>query len=432
MQWLQAVERHVPGCNDSFAREADTFSLEELEALAGDLRNLQTAALIWNGDVQAPQFLRDSMGEREASAFMMKAKVTLPNEVEATNQIALRSSADSVPLGRNRVQESRARIGADRIQLYKRWFTRVEIGSIFRGNDTVLRGAVFHTDRALFGGADPDQRVSRFHLVDDGRRRGGGYATVHWRMGRLLLDTITPTPRDDSGALLWYRTVSAYLLSEGHLSEARAHLERARDLYPDQLFALLDSAYLHERLSSPAVQAAIVEVRALGTDDVAVESRTEELQNAERFLSQALALAPDNVDARVRLGHILSELGRHEDAMVELHRALEGALDQEHDYLAQLFLGRAAQALGRRDEAKRRYEEAAALYPSAQSPQLALAHLARASGDRAGALRMLNGVTKQASDLHSIDPWWSYYQPHVMTATDLMNQIRTLASPKAQ
>ncbi len=173
-RWLQAVERHIPGCNDSFAREANTFSLDELETLVGDLMNLQTATLIWSGGAPAPQFLRDSMGEREASAFLQKAKANWPNAVEVTSHITLRSSTESV---RRRTRESRARIGADRIQLYNRWFTRVEIASMFRGNDTVLRGAMFHSDLALFGGADPDQRGSRFHLVEDGGRRGGGYAS---------------------------------------------------------------------------------------------------------------------------------------------------------------------------------------------------------------------------------------------------------------
>jgi tetratricopeptide (TPR) repeat protein len=132
------------------------------------------------------------------------------------------------------------------------------------------------------------------------------------------------------------------------------------------------------------------------------------------------------------LGHTLSELGRHQEAVSELRRALEGALDQEQQYLAHLFLGRAAQALGRRDEAKRRYEEAAALYPTSQSPRLALAQLARTSGDRVGALRELNDVTRPGSDVHPIDPWWSYYQPHMMTAADLMNEIGKLGSQVAQ
>jgi tetratricopeptide (TPR) repeat protein len=185
-------------------------------------------------------------------------------------------------------------------------------------------------------------------------------------------------------------------------------------------------------LSSPAIQAAVQQLRSNGTSTI-VESRSNELQLAERFFRQALTLAPDNADARVRLGHTLDELGRHEEAAAELRTAIEADRDRERLYLAQLFLGRAEQALGRRDEARRRYEQAAGLYPSAQSPRLALGQLARESGDRTGALHaMQNVMARRSADIDVTDPWWFYYYPHLRDAAELMQEMRTIGSVEAR
>jgi tetratricopeptide (TPR) repeat protein len=162
-----------------------------------------------------------------------------------------------------------------------------------------------------------------------------------------------------------------------------------------------------------------------------VDTRRNELQYAERFLRDALKIAPDNVDARCRLGHTLGELGRHAEAVVELRRAIDTDADARQRYLSELFLGRQEYALGRRDEAKRRYENAAALFPEAQSPQLALAHLAREAGDRAaalGALRMLATPPGGSRE----DPWLWYYKPHLIDAEPLMQQMRQQLTSRAR
>ena len=186
----------------------------------------------------------------------------------------------------------------------------------------------------------------------------------------------------DADALLWYRAVSAHLFRAGNLAQVANHLNRAREAFPHSPSVLIDSAYLHQELSSPPVQASLQELRA-NAIDVTVASRRAELQRAERFFLEALAIAPDDADARLRLGHTLVELGRHKEAAVELRRAIEAKPDRRRLYLAELFLGRAEQALGRHAEARRLYEHAADLYPSAQSPRLALSQLARQTGDRA-------------------------------------------------
>jgi tetratricopeptide (TPR) repeat protein len=245
-------------------------------------------------------------------------------------------------------------------------------------------------------------------------------------MGRQVLNNVSATTKGNSDVPLWYRAVSAHLLAEGDLAEAAQHLGRARQMFPNQAAFLLDSAYFHLELSSSAVQASVEEIRA-GGGDAAVDSRTSELQRAERFLRDALTADPRNVSARLRLGHTLGELGRHSDAAAELRRAIELEPDTESLYLAELFLGRAEHALGKLDEAKRRFERAVTLFPDAQSPQLALAYLAREAGDRGAAYRALRAIT-DPPDGSRLDPWLWYYKPHREDAAPLMELMRSQLS----
>jgi tetratricopeptide (TPR) repeat protein len=371
LRWLEAVQQHTPGCADAAAVEMGGWPRRDLEALLLDIGRLSTAL----------QTFRE-LGPRDAT-----------------------------------------------IRLHGRRFTLDQIAAIFHGNQTLKRGAVLHADVAAF---IRDDFGSRTVLVHDGRQVRDERGTVHWGFGRRLLDSVTPSPANDTGALLWYRAISAYLFRAGRFDEAPAHLDKARDVFRDRPVFLIDSAHLHLKLASPAVQAAVQELRAQGVSTI-VDSRDTELERAERFLRQALALAPDDADARARLGHTLGELGRHGPAVVELRRAIDAKPDHQRRYLAELFLGRQEQALGRREEARRRFENAAALYPTAQSPWLALSQLARQAGDRRSALRALQRVTtRPSSDVSADDPWWFYYEPHLGDAEGLMDQMRKIVNADAR
>jgi hypothetical protein len=75
-----------------------------------------------------------------------------------------------------------------------------------------------------------------------------------------------------------------------------------------------------------------------------------------------------------------------------------------------MFLGAAYEALGRYDSAKDSYGRAAALYPGAPSPRLALSQLALRGHDRAQALTaVLVALRPAAHPGDSADPWWRYH-----------------------
>ena len=110
---------------------------------------------------------------------------------------------------------------------------------------------------------------------------------------------------------------------------------------------------------------------------------------------------------------MIGQLGRHDEAAAELRKALGAGLPRESQYYAELFVGREEQALGRSEAARESFERASELYPLAQSPRLALSHLARQSGDRTRALQALRYVSElPANALRREDPWWDYYSVH--------------------
>src|SRR5262249_12355491 len=158
-------------------------------------------------------------------------------------------------------------------------------------------------------------------------------------------------------------------------------------LFPTDPEFLFQKACLHEALASPPVQSVIRTATIPPGVDIGVRSERSELETAERLLRQALTQDPTFAEARLRLHRVLARLrrggalarsGRHAAAAAELRQLSDDDLAPlENRYFWALFLGAEEEALGRRDEARAAYAHAAELFPKAQSPQIALSHLAR-------------------------------------------------------
>ncbi|MGE5198828.1 MAG: tetratricopeptide repeat protein, partial [Rhodospirillaceae bacterium] len=135
------------------------------------------------------------------------------------------------------------------------------------------------------------------------------------------------------------------------------------------------------------------------------------LDEADDLYRRAIKENPRFAEARLRRGYVLDRLGRYRDAAEELRLAAAADAGPQLQYYAELFLGHAAESLGDRANARDSYARAEALYPNAQSPLLALALLARQSGDRAGAqeaMQKLLGVARIRDG--KADPWWGYHR----------------------
>lgn len=282
-----------------------------------------------------------------------------------------------------------------------------------QANRILLHGATLHGD---IGRLIPEESTRRsssqqaVYTIKDGRWQGVRYLTMHWRLARTLLDGVFPAPSADPEVLAWYRDAARDLLKARSLSEAIPHLTRALQLFPKDGRLLFYRGVLHERLSSPLIQAGSKSLVEDNRSASVVGTPREELGRAERLFSEALVYEPGHVEARIRHGRVLGDLGQHDQAIAELRRVVDSGAGARLLYYAHLFLARSHEAAGGYEEARRELERAATLYPRAQTPPLALSRIASRTGDRAAAQRELLRLAALPDEEHQReDPWWDYY-----------------------
>ena len=254
---------------------------------------------------------------------------------------------------------------------------------------------------------------------------------VHWEIARTLLSMLVPNhldrpaPARDPMVRAWYHATSAWMQHvESHDTD---HLDRARAIFPDDPDILFLSGTLRETYASAGIQAAVHSLPTIpGGFDLGIGSAHAELRQAEGFFRRALAHAPDMAEAHLRLGRVLALQGHDAEAIPELQQALTRLGDEELEYDGQLFIGAAYEGLGRYDEAAAAYEHAAARFPGAQSPLIALSQLARRRGDRSGALAAMTRVfaLPPPGDGDRQDPWWTYNTAQGRNADDLLDAMR--------
>ena len=153
------------------------------------------------------------------------------------------------------------------------------------------------------------------------------------------------------------------------------------------------------------------------------------MQQAERFFRRAIERGLHFDEARIRLGRVLGLQGRHADAVDQLRAAAPA--DPLLSYYAAMFLGAEVEALARPAEARGWYERAAALYPRAQSPRLAISQLAQREADRPGAIRALEQAFQaSAAGEDGDDPWWTYHTAQGRDANSRLAALYRLVPPE--
>ncbi len=347
-QWLHAVDGHQPGTLDEPALAISSWSMAEMSAVLTTFKKALTE-LSDQQLGQLPGLTPDEVRRRDASRILQRGALL---------------HADVAMLAQDRARSRSAPVPA--------------------------------AEPAVF-------------LVLDGREMGLGSANVHWEFARALLDEVRPFPERDAFVRLWYRASAAFMQGKQQCGELTRHLERARRLFPADADLLFFSGAVHDAASAPGVQivrSSITLARGFRLD---VKDTASELLAAERYFRDALRHNPGMTEARVRLGWVLARRGRPRLAAPELRAARGAADDPVVRYYAELFLGRAEQATGNPAAARASYERAAAIFPYAQSPYLALSQLARQSGDRAGALGAFQPLRFPADGQDRDDPWWNYH-----------------------
>jgi hypothetical protein len=242
----------------------------------------------------------------------------------------------------------------------------------------------------------------------------------HMEFGRLLLDSVTPDPSQDEMVKEWYITMAAYGLSRGRPLYIEKHLKDAVNLFPSDSRILFYAGVLHETYATPRYQNA----PRLNGIKYSHGSKKTELELARKLFQKAVTANPIFAEARLRLGHVSGLLGYHDQAAVELQTAA-AVTDPQTQYYAALFLGNELAALGRTADARKQFERAAALYPAAQSPLLALSELAHSDGDlRNAAIEIERAFAVAANGRRRNDPRWKYDLVPGNQATALLLEMR--------
>jgi tetratricopeptide (TPR) repeat protein len=310
-----------------------------------------------------------------------------------------------------------------------------------RGDDNYIlrRAAILHADVGMLAPAAmvapgevgrPTGGLERFRMeISDGQEIDLRQSAIHWEIARMLLDFVRPRgvdhadPGHDEMVRQWYRATAAWMqLREDH---DKLHLDRARAIFPSDPDILFLSACQHEAYAGVPIQTAVRSAILPTGVTLDVGSERVELREAEGLFRRVLEIKPDYAEARLRYGRVLGGLGKHAEAAAELRRALAGLADRQMLYLAELFLGGEEEALGNRDSARLAYQQAADLFPLAQSPLVALSQLARRSNDRAGALREIARLFAFEDDDRGAqdDPWWWYYVVQARDAEELLQAM---------
>lgn len=261
-----------------------------------------------------------------------------------------------------------------------------------------------------------DGRVERFEI-----------ANPHWQFAMDLLDALPAKPARDPIVPQWYRTIGAHFAWEHNFADAFRHFERARRVVPDDPDVLFGEACYQETLGSPRVQN-LNRVTTLpnGLVILGVASAETHHRRAEGLLRRAIAARPAFVDARLRLGRVLSAQRQHDAALAHFAQVVAESRDDVLTYYAHVFAGDAALALDRAAESRASYERALASYPNAQAARLGLAAALRAAGNREAALdAVMTTITIPAGERDGRDdPWWEYYEGDAANVERLLADLR--------
>jgi tetratricopeptide (TPR) repeat protein len=288
-------------------------------------------------------------------------------------------------------------------------------------NRILKQGALLHTDIALL---ELEAGVL-LHTSERTEALADGLAILqpkklHWELARQLIDSFSPLPSHDQMARQWYIATTAHMQSRRLLVYAGQNLKHALKKFPSDDRILFYAGVLHEIWASPVNQNVLLP-RGVKTSYGSEES---ELREAREFFQKAVAANPRFAEAHLRLGRVLGLLGHHSQAVAELQQAAASIQDPQLLYYTSLYLGYEFAMLSCRQEARDQYERAAMLYPTAQSPLLALSQLAAGSGDAEGALIALQRVfALPIRDFWKDDPWWVYDLAHVRDATALVAEL---------
>jgi tetratricopeptide (TPR) repeat protein len=270
----------------------------------------------------------------------------------------------------------------------------------------------------------------RMTVSRDGEILGHLESDWNWPFARSLVGSIHAAAPADRFAGDWYHATTAFMYERRLYAEASAHLPVAAKILPEDPRILFDRAIYWEIQGMPMNQSlwrgvdmlalrrwresgrlppnTNAATRAFIGLDIPLKDDAD--AQAERLFRRALSVDPAHVEARVRLARVLLERKRYEDALAEVRTALSATTSEVVAFYGRLFGGRAAQALGRLDEAAQHFEAASRLFPEAESALLASSQLALLRADVNGAIAPIDRLPRDPHPNQPIADPWEYYR----------------------
>jgi tetratricopeptide (TPR) repeat protein len=257
--------------------------------------------------------------------------------------------------------------------------------------------ALLHTEMVISGRARSKSDMSlhigiAFEIVNDMQSRfarAGGDTTRELTAFRerwySLAATVFLAATDPGNAsrfvsrgLSEFKKSARLVMLEGVIEEMRAHL-----IYSD----------LHDRSIIAAMKP--------------TPARQHQLYAITKYQT-ALEDDPSLTEARVRLGRSLALVNRVGPAREALQLVAATSDDSRNAYLAQLFLG--ALSSYQRDYASAResFQAALDIFPTCQTPYIALAFVERMTGHDAAARELFDRFSSRRWVALEADPWWAY------------------------
>jgi hypothetical protein len=245
-----------------------------------------------------------------------------------------------------------------------------------------------------------------FDLAD----RNPGRAVRHLNVARADLDTLATRGRDSFVRDCWVLLIAFH---QGRFELVRAHeLMRAAHEGAGDSPELWLAAGVTDEMAWTMSHADDYHGLIAGN-----------LKDAESAYRKALAAQADLVEARLRLGRVLTLKGDTDGALRELD-ALRSTDDSGFRYLAHLFAGDALERSGRAPAAEQRFIAAFAALPEGQSARLALAHLRHAAGARVAAAEAAGATAADRRVGETVDPWYWYTRGLSWRAGRLLSTLR--------
>jgi tetratricopeptide (TPR) repeat protein len=221
----------------------------------------------------------------------------------------------------------------------------------------------------------------------------------------------------------WLLAMGYYYLSQLEEDLATASLEEALELSPEDDEILVALGSVRETMSlmqvgnssetlSPSDGALpptnSSEYRSMLAKLRGYSVSQTQLEAAESFYRKALELEGKNAEAHLRLGRVLQQTGREDEALRELSWVTENSRDRFLKGTAHLFTGRLLEGRQQYEDALLHFREAVSLQPHWQVAQIALGHTLHRTGERRSSKEIIEEAIrpKQGSKQGGL---WHYY-----------------------